>query len=1076
MAQEGFPAGALLRDPRNPAAIDIRVISSDADYIVVSTSGAKRKYKRRESLLRRWLLPARTAVAVMPEGNDKEPRAGIVLGIHGDASPNGPWSYVVHTEAGGEVISERSLRVLKVETDDPVSRLELNAWRGPRRFFARLALLERTTVWKQDSEGIPALLGARVEPLFHQFYAARRVLMDREPRFLLADEVGLGKTIEAGLVIQALLAAKQDLRVVIVSPGTTSRQWLSELYGRFGGRVFTHVDTVRYDSADESAKSRDRLLRSDLLIVTTPLLRTRPKALAAVIEQPWDLLVVDEGHQLVNWPELAMALRRVSAAATGSLVLTATPGRGDEKGLLELLKLVAPGIYGNVTEREFAARLEPQRKITEKLLYSQELVAALLAQGEVGAEDARELAGQWRDLFPSDPIVADCIKRMDAGEGDAAEELVAHIQENYRVDRRIIRTRRRTLGEYGTHHAPRASETLAYEACAAEIEVADQVEELLTRPDVPATWKAFWCRQVCTTPALLQRQLKERLNALPTLRSSPQEVDPLAADLGPQEEEVALEAYLRSGPTFNGEGSWLENTQIRVQRWHRAEGSSCARFKAVREWLAPGIASRSRKTLIFSQSRHVIEELALDLRTAFGADAVAVMTHDLGDQQIAEISRRFEKQEKCLVLLSDEIGAEGRNFQFADAVLHLDQPAIVARLEQRIGRLDRIGRSEDRPVTSVSVTGPFEGEAALADLHRDVFRVHQRSIGGLEYLLPRIQRDVHRAATQGAAALRALAVELRPKLEDEESRIDEAFSFFLDATRPELERAKELAELVAERTGDEDESCVRDWCKELHVDLVPLEAGCFRAEVRVERLESPLNALGVGDWIRAGTFQRDTALDNPAVQYFAPGHVLIDSLLQNALETHDARATVFFRDLGGQAKGRVFVVVIGRLVPDEAAWKGSVSPGLVRRAEHYLPSEWVRSVWEVHQDGDVSAVPPGPLLEGLRKDFQDSDRKCHPDHMPGIVERYSGLWVGLRAAVGASKDAILASKRDEIDAAASDLGEVLRSEFAFLRSKQDPNSESTSVELREREGLLESVRRPAVISDAAAIVIGGGGR
>ena len=153
--------------------------------------------------------------------------------------------------------------------------------------------------------------------------------------------------------------------------------------------------------------------------------------------------MVDEGHHLANWPNLANPLRQVSARASACLVLTATPGRGDEKGLLELLKLVAPSTYQDVTELEFAARLEPQRRITEKLLYSEELVAALLAQGEVGKDDARDLAGHWKGLFPTDPIVVDRLARMEQGDGEAAEELVAHIQEHYRVDRRIIRTRQK---------------------------------------------------------------------------------------------------------------------------------------------------------------------------------------------------------------------------------------------------------------------------------------------------------------------------------------------------------------------------------------------------------------------------------------------------------------------------------------------------------------------------------------------------------------------------------------------------------------------------------------------------------
>jgi ATP-dependent helicase HepA len=1072
---EILPPGALLRDPRNPHLLDIRVISANEKYVVVSIGGDTRRYIRTDALLRRWLLPARTAVRIMPIAKHHASRTALVIGLRGEPDSRESWTYLVDTDTGIEEVPEQQLRVLRIDSDDPEARLELNAWRGPKRFFARLRLLERTTIWKLDSEGIPAFLGARVEPLFHQFYAARRCLLDRETRFLLADEVGLGKTIEAGLVIQSLLAAQPDLRILVVAPGTTSRQWLAELYSRFGGRVFTHVNAVRYAAEKRSRKTAEALFRTDRLIVTTSLIRTQRKALSTVTSQHWDLLVVDEGHHLTNWPHLMTTLRRVSAAASSCLVLTATPGRGDDNGLLELLKLVSPATYGHMTLREFADRLEPQRRITEKLLYSEELIAALVSRGDIQKNDARELASEWQGLFPSDPIVVERLARMEDGDGEATQELVAHIQEHYRVDRRIIRTRRRTLAEYGSHYAARTLEHLEYEACPAEVAVIEQIADLVSRVGVPETWKALWSRLACTTPQLLQQLLQTRLAALTTLGTEPEteEIDPLATDLGPAEEEAALGIYLKRGPTFPGETAWLNETLAQVQRWWQAEAHAPSRFVALCDWLHRRIQVGSKKTLVFLQSRPAVKALATYLRTKFGDDAVGAMTHELEDDAIAELARRFESRPQCLVLVSDEVGAEGRNFQFADAVVHLDQPSIVARVEQRIGRLDRVGRAVDRPVLSLAVTGPYELERAILALNRDLFRVYERSIGGLEYLLPRFQQRILAATAGGAETLFRLAKDLQPILDEEEQRVDEAFSFFLDATRPELERAKQLADLVADRSGDEDESYVRDWCKELRIGLIPQEAKCVKVEALVERLDAPLPLIGARDWVKTGTFIRRVALDTPAVQYFAPGHLFFDALLQSAHNTHDARATAFFRDLGTKGRGRVFCVVVGRLGPDETTLSWRISSGLLRRAEHYLPVEWVRSAFEILPDGDIDPVPQGTLLQQLTKDLQSTDRKCHPDHMSQVVERFSGLWIGLRVAVNIAKEAALAQKEDEVKAAGDELEEALRSEMAYLRSH--PANEDAERALREREALLASVRSPSVVTDAVAIVIGSEG-
>src|SRR5260370_41690412 len=99
---------------------------------------------------------------------------------------------------------------------------------------------------------------------------------------------------------------------------------------------------------------------------------------------------------------------------------------------------------------------------------------------------------------------------MEDGDGEAAQELVAHIQEHYRVDRRIIRTRRQTLAEYGSRYASRSLEYLEYDACPAQVAVVDQAADLASRTHVPDNWTALWSRRACTPPSLLHQVLQAR--------------------------------------------------------------------------------------------------------------------------------------------------------------------------------------------------------------------------------------------------------------------------------------------------------------------------------------------------------------------------------------------------------------------------------------------------------------------------------------------------------------------------------------------------------------------------------------
>ena len=145
---------------------------------------------------------------------------GIVLGMLDQGEDVELLSYRVGFVAGDDLrevrVPESDLFPLPPASHAPLDILKALSWQGPTRFFRRWRMHLLESRWIEDSGGIPAFLGARIQPMGHQLYAARRVLWDRVPRFILADEVGLGKTIEAGLVIQASRAEKPDLSILMV--------------------------------------------------------------------------------------------------------------------------------------------------------------------------------------------------------------------------------------------------------------------------------------------------------------------------------------------------------------------------------------------------------------------------------------------------------------------------------------------------------------------------------------------------------------------------------------------------------------------------------------------------------------------------------------------------------------------------------------------------------------------------------------------------------------------------------------------------------------------------------------------
>lgn len=121
------------------------------------------------------------------------------------------WRYRVKIRQSEEVVEESELQPVPADRSDSLSMFRANNWKSSKSHRRRQSFLRMLETWNAQTAGVPSLIGVPVEPMGHQLYAMRRVLSNSRPRFILADEVGLGKTIEAGLVLQALLQEEPQL-------------------------------------------------------------------------------------------------------------------------------------------------------------------------------------------------------------------------------------------------------------------------------------------------------------------------------------------------------------------------------------------------------------------------------------------------------------------------------------------------------------------------------------------------------------------------------------------------------------------------------------------------------------------------------------------------------------------------------------------------------------------------------------------------------------------------------------------------------------------------------------------------
>ncbi len=330
---------------------------------------------------------------------------------------------------GLTVVSGRDPALVEVPPETPIEQGAggpLDALssgnQGPASAFSlrtRVARLE--ALRRADSLG--ALLSSRVHVLPHQVGAAGRILGDRMPRFVLADEVGLGKTVEAGLVFAGMRQLGIAERVLVIVPEHLAFQWLAELFHKFNA-LFTLLtpDRVRSLGGPEGA-----LARSPHAIVSFEALTGDPELAAAAAAAPLDLVVVDEAHHLAD-DALHAVVAPICRVSFGVLLLTATPVRLDPREYFRLLALVEP--VPSTSLPEFLARLEQHEAYAE-------IARRLLAGGAI-APALKKL----RELSPGDEFFSGAPPLPDH------VTLLAHLADRYSLSARLVRNRRVKVGAF----------------------------------------------------------------------------------------------------------------------------------------------------------------------------------------------------------------------------------------------------------------------------------------------------------------------------------------------------------------------------------------------------------------------------------------------------------------------------------------------------------------------------------------------------------------------------------------------------------------------------------------------------
>ncbi|MFY3758072.1 RNA polymerase-associated protein RapA, partial [Escherichia coli] len=675
-------------------ALDARMIT-----LLFPATGENRLYARNDSPI--------TRVMFNP-GDTITSHEGWQLQVEEVKEDNGLLTYIgtrTDTQESGVAMREVLLDS-KLTFSKPQDRL----FAGQIDRMDRFALRFRARKYLSEQYRLPfaGLRGMRASLIPHQLH--------------IADEVGLGKTIEAGMIIHQQLLAGRAERVLIVVPETLQHQWLVEMMRRFN-LYFSLFDDSRY--AEAKLDSSNPFETEQLVICSLDFVRRNKQRLEELSDAQWDLLVVDEAHHLA-WSEDApsreyQVIEQLAEHTPGVLLLTATPEQLGQQSHFARLRLLDPNRFHDY--QEFVAEQQKYRPVADAV--------TLLLSGEHLANDKLNLLGELIEEQDIEPL-------LQAANGDgenseaARQELVTMLMDRHGTSRVLFRNTRQGVKGFPHRNLHQI-----------KLPLPDQYQTAIKVSGIMGAKKS------------LEARARDMLYP----------------------EQIYQE--------FEGENATWWNFDPRV------------------EWLLNYlIANRHEKVLVICAQATTALQLEQVLREREAIRA-AVFHEGLSIIERDRAAAYFASEEDgAQVLLCSEIGSEGRNFQFASQLVMFDLPFNPDLLEQRIGRLDRIGQLHD-----IQIMVPYLENTAQAVLGRwfheglDAFE-HTCPTGRTIYDSSYERLIGYLAAPTEQAGLDEFIHECRQQHDQLKAQLEQGRDRLLEMHSNGGDKAQALADAIAEQDND----------------------------------------------------------------------------------------------------------------------------------------------------------------------------------------------------------------------------------------------------------------------------------
>ena len=770
-----------------------------------------------------------------------------------------------------------------------------------------------------------SLNAARVDFIPYQFRPVLKFIRSDRPRLLIADGVGVGKTIEAGLILRELQARREIQSVLIICPRplVTERKWEKEM--RRFDQQFTHLDgrTLRYciSEMDLEGAWPDRHQKAIMpySLFNEVLLhgQKRTKGLLDLDPPPqFDLVIVDEAHHIRNQHTYAhKAVRFFCDHAEAAVFLTATPIQLGDHDLFVLLNALRPDFV--LDEKSFQHIAAPNPFINEAVYHARTQVSGWATQAAQALDQAA--ATPWGQTMlranPEFNRIKNQLAEDRVGTNDRVR-LITDLETLHTFAGIINRTRRRDIGAFTI----RKPETVNVPFTAPQ----QQLHDALLRVQADIFSRLHGDINVKFMLTTIRRQAASCLHGLAPF---------LENILKRHLDELEWEEADDIGPGPSDEAIDLIQGQIQtILEKARSLDPRDPKLEALRKIIRDKQRLPNNKVMLFSSFRHTLSYLYEHLR----ANSVRVgMVHGgTPDEERVALRSRFEQPREVGdtldVLLFSEIGCEGLDYQFCDCIVNYDLPWNPMRVEQRIGRIDRNGQQSEA-VAIVNLITPGTVDADIYERCLVRIGVFENALGGGEEILGEISKEIKNIAENYALSEAERRTKLQQladnkiRLVQEQERLEqqqmELFGIRLpeDQMKEEIEEASSfwlspasLQRLIAiylnDTCGEEREFILGE--KALKTLRLSQEArtALLRDFQQLPRRTTP-DHRAWEKWLKGGephlsmTFEAACATHHPNTAFITPLHPLVKQAAR-ALETGQRIFTALKTQSGEAPAGR----------------------------------------------------------------------------------------------------------------------------------------------------------------------------